>query len=59
MTQEKTLEILNSQLESWGKDLKYWGFELDEFPNDSYYRDKVSVAQEMIRKIKLEIQNYK
>jgi len=59
MTQIKTLEILNSQLESWEKDLKYWNFELDEFPNDSYYRDKVSVAQEMIKKIKLEIQNYK
>jgi hypothetical protein len=59
MTQEKTLEILNSQLESWEKDLKYWSFELDEFPNDSYYRDKVSVAQEMIKKTQSEIQNYK
>jgi len=59
MTKETTLEILNSQLESWEKDLKYWSFELDEFPNDSYYRDKVSVAQEMIRKTKISIQNYK
>jgi hypothetical protein len=59
MTKETTLEILNSQLESWEKDLKYWSFELDEFPNDSYYRDKVNVAQEMIRKTKLSIQNYK
>lgn len=59
MTKEITLELLNSQLENWEKDLKYWSFELEEFPNDSYYRDKVSVAQEMIRKTKLSIQKYK